>query len=120
MKNSRLQNTVAISKETFVNTLDKIQTERARIEKINDALDEICDGYPVIMAGNGYLEALLDVLNEVFGEENDQYPTIDWWLFEDVPKVITILPEHHKNSTGEEINVDVSTPERLYDYLINY
>lgn len=108
-----------ISKELFVSTIEEIEKEMKRIDAFNDALSEACDGFPIITIGSGYLDALLDVLNAEFGESGRD-STISWWLFEDVEKKIWISPKHPANNTGKEIEVDVSTPDRLYDYLVQY
>lgn len=105
-----------ISKKTFVDTLKAIQKERKRIEKFNDALDKVVDGYPVLRIGNGYLESLTNVLNEIFGEQDEEYPMIDWWLFEHVKKEIYITSQNEDGTKSTE-TIDVSTPELFYDYL---
>ena len=103
-----------ITKKLFVETLENIIKERDKISHFNNALHNVCDGYPILMLGDGYLNSLLNVLNAVFSEENEKYPTIEWWLFEDVEKKIWETDK----VTGEDIEYDVSTPEALYDYLV--
>ena len=77
---------IMLSKETFCSAIKNIQFQREKMSKFNDALDEICDGFVVFDSNNKYLEALLDVLKECM---NDKDEFIDWYLFEDVEKVVT-------------------------------
>ena len=103
-----------ITKELFVKTLEEIRRERKRLDEFSAAIDKICVGYPIVTAGEGYLAALLGVLNALFDEENNPYPLIEWWLFENVEKKIW----EKDRETEEAIEYDVSDPGRLYDYLV--
>lgn len=100
-----------ISKDLFVKTLNTIQEEWEKTNRFDAALREICDGHPIVMLGNGYLDALLTVLNDCFNDKNE---FVSWWLFENVEKKIW----ETDTTTGEEIEYDVSAPEALYDYLV--
>ena len=95
-----------ITKSTFVNVVNNIRKQEKRVDKFSKALSQICDGHPVFDTNNLYLKSLLDVLKETF---NDQDDYITWWLWEDVEK--KVWPED-----GTEI--DLSTPEQLYDFLV--
>ena len=99
-----------ITKELFVNTMDTIQKEWEKTNRFDTALREICDGYPIVMLGSGYLNALLSILNAYFDDKND---LVSWWLFEKVEKKIWETDA----ITGEKVEYDVSTPEALYNYL---
>lgn len=101
-----------ITKELFVRIMGEMTQERERIEKFNDALGLVCDGYPVVELGNGYLNALIDTLNAYFNEENEEYPTIEWWLYENVEKKIKVKTKE------EELELDVTNAEDLYDFLM--
>ena len=93
-----------ISKPLFVQTLKNIKEQSQKIDEFNGALETLCDGYVVFDANNRYLESLLDVLREVFNDEEDY---IGWWLYEEVEKVIWI----------DNQKLDVSNPGVFYDFL---
>lgn len=102
-----------ISKELFISVIDKIQKQQKKVEEFNDALDKICDGWPVYDTDNEYLNALLDVLNEEFHDEGD---TIGWWLWESSEKKIGV-----PNDEGKIVWYQIESKEQLYDYLVgNY
>jgi hypothetical protein len=96
-----------ISKKIFVETIENIHKEEEKLDKFNQALYEISDGYPIFNPNNLYLKSLLDILEYIF---HDTAETIQWYLYENVEKKIWL-------ADGTEI--DVSTPEKLYDYLID-
>lgn len=96
-----------ISKELFVEVIENIREQEAKMNRFSKALNEICDGHPLMDVNNLYLHSLLKVLESIF---HDNYDTISWFLWEDVEKKIWL-------ADGTEI--DVSTPEKLYDYLID-
>ena len=102
-----------ITKELFVNTINKINEEREKIDQFNDALHKVCDGWPILMIGEGYLNALIDFLCAYF-EDDGKETWIEWWLFDDVIKKVWETDE----KTGKEIEYDLTTPEALYDFLI--
>ena len=95
-----------INKELFVQVINNIRKQEKRADKFSKALSQICDGHPVFDVNNLYLKSLLDVLKVNF---NDQDDYISWWLWEDVEKKVWL-------EDGTEI--DVGTPEQLYDFLV--
>jgi hypothetical protein len=107
-----------ISKELFVKTLNEIQKGRERIQKASDALKLIADGWPVITLGEEYLNASLELLANAVGDKDCDM--ISWWLFEDVEKKVWLKPNSYYNKTDKEIEIDVSTPELLYEYFEKY
>ena len=96
-----------ISKELFIKTIENIRKEEEKLDKFNQALYEISDGFPIFNPNNLYLKALFDVLEDIF---HDSTGTIEWFLYEDVEKTIWL---------ADGTPIDVSTPELLYDYLID-
>jgi hypothetical protein len=99
-----------ISKKTFVNAINNIRTQEKKASEFTNALTIYCDGHPVFDRNNLYLKSLLDVLKEIF---QDEYDTIEWWLWENVEKKIWI-----NYGKEDQIEIDLSTPEQLYDYLV--
>lgn len=97
-----------ISKELFVKTLNNIQEQRAKNEKVGKALEEVCDSWVVFGTKDLYLESLLELLEAVFEDEDNQL--IQWWLYEGVEKVVWF--------NDDRPAVDLSTPEALYDFLV--
>ena len=99
-----------ISKKTFVNTIKNIRKQEKRASDFTKALNIYCDGHPVFDSNNLYLKSLLIVLEEIF---NDQYETIEWWLWENVEKKVWV-----NYGKEDQYEIDLSTPEQLYDYLV--
>jgi hypothetical protein len=112
---------VKISKELFVETIKKIQEGIDKREEFNDAMEKFTSTYYSSTLGEEWLEALLKILAESVGDVDEGYGTmIEWFLYEDVEKKIYIRPEGQSNGSDEEIIIDVSTPELLYDYFEKY
>ena len=95
-----------ITKAMFVEAIHNIQNQEQRVERFSKALSQICDGHPLFDVNNLYLKSLLDVLKAIF---NDQDDYISWWLWEDVEKKVWL---------EDDTEIDLSTPEQLYDFLL--
>ena len=104
IKDRRQANVCAISKEVFVETINNIIKQSEKMDRFSRALEEVADGYVVFDSNNLYLESLLQVLNIALDDKDDY---ISWWLYEDVEKVVWC---------GDKA-IDLSTPEKLYDFL---
>ena len=104
---------VKISEELFIDMLKRIKEEYERILKFDKAMSEISDSFFICNAGEGYLNALLDLLEDVMNDKSDpKYGSmIGWWLWEDVEKKVWWEED------GEEKELDLTTPESLYKYL---
>lgn len=114
---------VKISRELFVETLAAIKKGLEQRDQIDKALSQFSDSYVITNIGDDWLHALTNLLENVV-DDNPQmkYGTmIEWWLYENiVPKVIYLQPHHPKNTTGEELEIPVETPEQLYEYFLLY
>jgi hypothetical protein len=99
-----------ISKKTFVETINNIQAQEKKAADFTKALNIYCDGNQIFDTNNLYLKSLLTIFKEMF---HDEHETISWWLWEDVEKKVWI-----NYGQKNEIVIDVSTPELLYDYLV--
>lgn len=97
-----------LSKEVFCRAIKNIKEQQARTSEFNDALDKICDGFPVFDVNNLYLESLLEVLKESMNDIDDY---ISWWLYEDVEKTVWVTKDN------KTITYNLNTPEDLYDFL---
>ena len=116
-------NNLNISKELFVETLNAIKKGLEQRDQIDKALTQFCDSYVITNIGDDWLNALIKLLENAVGDEvSPKYgSTITWWLYENVvPKVIYLQSDHPKNTTGEELEIPVETPEQLYEYFLIY
>ena len=103
-----------LSKELFVETLNAIKTGYARRSKFEKAMTEFNDAYFICNIGDEWLNQLVLLLEQLMGDENNpKYgTTIGWWLWEDVEKKVWW------EADGVNHERDLTTPEALYDYLI--
>ena len=97
-----------LSKETFCKALRMIQEQRATDRQFTKALELVGNGHFVFGSPNLYLDAALLVLSEASG---DRYEYIEWWLVESSKDHIV------RNADGSK-EWNLSTPELLYDYLL--
>ena len=112
---------VLISKEDFVNAITDIQEELKRREEFDEAIGKINDSFFVCTIGEKWLNLSLKLLSAAVGDKGDKYGTmLEWYLFEDVDKQVSFSPNSKYNPSNEELVVDCSTPERLYDYFVKY
>lgn len=98
-----------ISKERFVKYIKDIEKYRDDSDKINEVISGIGDGYFVFNAADQLMYIIIELLGELTNSVNtDEYGNdIDYYLFEDSKKVWV-----------DEQEYDISTPEKLYDFLV--
>lgn len=109
---------VQLTKKEFLQHFNAIREGIKKREEFGKAIDKICDGYPVVMLGNEWLDTSLTLLSKLMNDEPDQHGTmLEWWLWGigDGEKFIYI---DHENGV-DKIKISVNTPEELYDYLAN-
>jgi hypothetical protein len=112
---------VKISKELFVEMIEEIQKGLNKKEEFNDAMEKFTSTYFASTVGNEWLEALLKLLADNVGDKDDGYGTmIEWFIYEDVEKKVYLAPNSKFNSSNQELEIDVSTPELLYDYFVMF
>ena len=97
-----------ISKETFCKALQLIREQEEVDRQFSEALQTVGNGHYVFGTPNRCLDAAILVLVEAVG---DKYEYIDWWLYELGDKVIEL-------ADGSQ-TWDLTTPEALYDYIVN-
>ncbi len=97
-----------ISKEIFLKIVTLIKEQDAIDEEVSKALEKVCGSWVMFNTDNKKYDALLLILKETIKDSDD---LISWFLYEDVDKKIWL-------KDGTEI--DVSTPELLYDYFKKY
>lgn len=102
-----------ISKKTFCDTLEAlkkyydIQNEMSKLLRSNDI-----EGCGFIPFSSEYETIIIDLLEE---SVNDKTHMISYWAFDcDYGGEI----EEDSVTDAEGNNIDISTPEKLYDYLI--
>ena len=101
-----------ITKEEFLVVLNNIRTQKRKNEKLNDALDDMCDGYVIFNSNDKYLESLMMVLNRIFYQpDDDTHNTIEWYLYEGTEDDNS----HFMEMYGYELNID--TDEKLFELL---
>ena len=96
-----------ISKETFCKALQLIKEQEEVDRQFSEALQMVGNGHYVFGTPNRCLDAAILVLVEAV---RDKYEYIDWWLFELGDKII-------ESADGSQ-TCDLSTPEALYDYIV--
>lgn len=97
-----------ISKELFLEILEKIQLQDKKDSDLSDALSDYTKSF-VVMGDNLYSECLFEVLKESI--DPDEF--IQWWLYESVEKIVW-----YKDKKGKEITVILDTAEKLYEFLV--
>ena len=97
-----------ISKETFCKALQLIREQEEVDRQFSEALQTVGNGHYVFGTPNRCQDAAILVLVEAVG---DKYEYIDWWLYELGDKVIEL-------ADGSQ-TWDLTTPEALYDYIVN-
>lgn len=102
-------------KEIFVSTIKKIQSGFENRANFSKDVQKYCGSYVVLEVAEDWLNGLIELLSYMV---NDTEDTINWWLFESAEKTIYINAHSKYNSTGYDIELDVSTPERLFDYFM--
>lgn len=100
-----------LTKELFLSSIEKIRQQEARVEEFNKALGKMCSGFPGFDSDNLFLIALRDLLKH---DMQDEYDYIDWWLYEAPDAGYTVWWDED----GEEVSVDLTEPEALYDFLV--
>lgn len=97
-----------LSKATFVRALRLIQEQADIMDAVRQQLGRLGEKPPYFNIDSLHLQALLEVLAEVMEDKNDW---IEWWLYEDVEKLVSW------EENGEEITVDLTDPEDLWEFL---
>ena len=95
-----------LSKKDFIEVMKDIQAQRNIYNEVENALEKVIDGHFVCGSENKWLQALIKTLKVMFADE--KYDTIEWWLYEEVEKVITV----------NGVDISVESLDNLYDYLV--
>lgn len=104
-----------IDKELFCKIIGKIKEQITRDEECSKAFGIILKN-DFITGYDNYLivDAILDILKLAF-KDNHKYSTIDYFVYE-----LNFGKEYKEGCISDSYgNIDISTPENLYDYLIH-
>ena len=97
-----------LSKATFVRALRMIQEQADIMDAVSQQLGRLGEKPTYFNIDSLHLQALLEVLAEVMEDNNDW---IEWWLYEDVEKLVSW------EENGEEVTADLTDPEDLWEFL---
>ena len=97
-----------LSKATFVRALRMIQEQADIMDAVSQQLGRLGEKPTYFNIDSLHLQALLEVLAEVMEDKNDW---IEWWLYEDVEKLVSW------EENGEEVTADLTDPEDLWEFL---
>lgn len=105
-----------LSESEFVNYINLIEKGLEQRNKFDKAMSEFNTSFFVSNIGEDWLNGLITLLETVMDDKpgkNGSY--INWWLFESniVDKKLIITDEN-----GDDSEVDLSTPELLYKWLV--
>lgn len=99
-----------ISKKLFCKVINFMRNQTIRYETLNKAMSALCPGFMVNFYPDcEYNTIIINILNEMFGYTDDKDSMIDYFIFE---------LEYGTNEMTKSLSVDISTPEKLYDFLI--
>lgn len=103
-----------LSKYELVHYINLIQSGLEQRRRFDKAMTEFNTSFFVSNIGEDWLKGLIMLLETVMKDppgKNGSY--IDWWLF-DNNRTLIITGED-----GNDTELDVSTPEALYNYLVS-
>ena len=100
-----------ISKERFIEILKFIQNQESKQDKFIEALELLSPGsYVDAFIYSEYAQVLIDILSEMFNDENGD---IEYFLYE-------LDAINNENLTiPSDLCPYYNSPDTLYDYLVN-
>ena len=98
-----------MTKDEFIRKTRLIQNFHSEQQTIQSLIDKISDGFPVVTIGDYLVAEVLRTISEQLNIPSDD-DLLEWWLYEDVEKVIF----------EKDKRIDVSTLENLYDFIIDF
>jgi len=94
-----------MTKEQFIKRIQLIQNFHSEQETLSALIGKISDGYCIVDFGNYLVDEMVCMINEALHIEDEDL--LDWWLYEDVDKVI------YNNDKA----ISVRTLDELWDYI---
>ena len=109
-----------ITKQEFVDIIEKLKQvndfvneTNKKARELNDAI--ISDFFNASSLSISHETIVVKLLENMFEDEED---TINWWLYElDYGRKFK-LGYLQEERDGKTVNIDLSTAEKLYDYLL--
>jgi hypothetical protein len=92
-----------MTKEQFIDRINLIQKFHIEQNILNTLINKITDGHSIVTIGNSIIQEMIVMIEEDMGYKD----ILDWWLYEDVDKVIY--------DRDEEISV--RTLDELYNFM---
>lgn len=96
-----------LSKEKFIEYLTAITKYNEEADKLSDFFEANLFESPLFTKATNLTNIVISYLSDVNEYIED---LINWWLYEDVDKLIFL---------SDGTTIDVKTPDKLYDYIIN-
>ena len=96
-----------MTKEQFVKRMGLIQNFASEQETLGVMIDKITDGHAVVTIGDYLIREIINIMEE----ELNCFNMIEWWLYENVEKIIY--------NTDGTVFADVTEVENLYEYLLS-
>lgn len=108
-----------ISKKKFVEIINRLKATNDTVEQINDILRNCRDTVEAdFIYGSSLMICHQDIVIELLTDMFEDGDTISWWVYDlDFGKDFLIGCMSFERN-GEIIIPDLSTTEKLYDYLI--
>lgn len=94
-----------MTKEQFTKRMSLIQNFHSEQQTLSVLINKITDGYNAVTIGDYLVYEIVNMIEEDLGYKD----ILDWWLYEDVDKVIF---------DGDK-EISVRTLGELYDYMTN-
>ena len=98
-----------MTKQQFLKRMTLIQTFHSEQQTLSTIINKIIDGPSAVVTIGDYLvRELIEIINQDLGIKD--IDLIDWWLYENVEKIIYLNKKC----------ISVKTLEELYDFIVNY
>ena len=100
-----------ISKDRFVNTMNRLQELERKLDKADEAFHDLSPGFGGFHIPD-VLDITLGILVDVFNDKNDW---IDYFVNE-----LDFLKDYRVGCVcdGNDVPIDLSTWDKVYDFLI--
>ena len=102
-------NKVTLTKDEFCKSIRTMEKYRDDEDLLSNAISSIGDGYFTFESAYQMMYVIINLLGKIMSSpETDEYGNdIDYYMFEECKKVWI-----------DEKEYDISTPEKLYDFLV--
>lgn len=99
-----------LTKKMFIDAISAIVKHDSIVQELRVPLQKLSD-FPVYLDFESlHRKALLDILKETTGDDSDW---IEWWLYEDVDKIV------YWEENGKKVQADLTEVGALYDFLLS-